>query len=84
MSVSRSPQADAEAELAGTLRAALDLLDHAAAEAQAHRDPLQLPFRALAAFLRALPGLIERARQPVQDEQLQQAVRRGSAPTPAP
>lgn len=76
------------AELATTLDAALSRLDRAAREASVHEDPLELPFTALAAFLRAQRQLyaeadvslarhIETARQPVRDDELRRAVTNG-------
>ena len=75
-------------EVAATVDAALAQLDRAAAEAAVHDDPLQLPFTALAAFLRAQRQLyadadvslarhIETARQPVRDDELRRAVIKG-------
>jgi hypothetical protein len=72
-------------KVAATVDAALAQLDRAAAEASVHDDPLQLPFTALAAFLRAQRQLyadagvslarhIETARQPVRDDELRHAV----------
>jgi hypothetical protein len=72
-------------EVAATVDAALVQLDRAAAEASVHDDPLQLPFTALAAFLRAQRQLyadadvslarhIETARQPVRDDEFRRAV----------
>jgi hypothetical protein len=72
-------------EFAATVDAALAQLDRAAAEASVHDDPLQRPFIALAAFLRAQRQLyadagvslarhIETARQPVRDDELRHAV----------
>jgi hypothetical protein len=75
-------------ELDTSVDAALVHLDQAAAEAGLHDDPLQLPFTALASFLRAQRQLyadagvslaqhIEIAKQPVQDEALRRAVIQG-------
>jgi hypothetical protein len=75
-------------EVAATVDAALAQLDRAASEASVHDDPLQLPFTALAAFLRAQRQLyadagvslarhIETARQPVRDDELRRAVIKG-------
>lgn len=75
-------------EVAGTVDAALAQLDRAAAEASVHEDPLQLPFTALAAFLRAQRQLyadagvslgrhLEAARQPVRDDEFSRAVTKG-------
>src|SRR5271166_4405364 len=75
-------------ELATTLDAALSQLDRAATEASVHDDPLELPFTALAAFLRAQRQLyaeadvslarhIETAKQPVRDDELRRAVING-------
>lgn len=71
--------------LTTTLEAALSQLDRAAKEASVHEDPLELPFTALAAFLRAQRQLyadadvslarhIETAKQPVRDDELRRAV----------
>jgi hypothetical protein len=76
------------AELGATFDAALAQLDRAATEASVHEDPLELPFTALAAFLRAQRQLyaeadvslarhIETAKQPVRDEELRRAVIKG-------
>jgi hypothetical protein len=73
------------AALGTTLDAALAQLDRAATQASVHEDPLELPFTALAAFLRAQRQLyaeadialarhIEMARQPVRDDELRRAV----------
>src|SRR4051812_227821 len=78
-------------ELDVSIDAALVPLDRAATEAALHDDPLQLPFAALASFLRAQKALyvdgaaslaqhLEQARQPVRDEELQKAVVRGIRP----
>jgi hypothetical protein len=75
-------------ELDVSIDAALVHLDRAATEAALHDDPLQLPFAALASFLRAQKALyvdgaaslaqhLEQARQPIRDEELQKAVVRG-------
>jgi hypothetical protein len=76
------------AELGASLDAALAQLDRAATEASVHEDPLELPFTALAAFLRAQRQLyaeadadlaqhIETAKQPVRDDELRSAVANG-------
>jgi hypothetical protein len=76
------------AELGTTLDVALAQLDRAATEASVHEDPLELPFTALAAFLRAQRQLyaeadaalaqhLETAKQPVRDDELRRAVTSG-------
>jgi hypothetical protein len=68
-------------DLDASIDAALVHLDRAATEAALHDDPLQMPFTALASFLRAQRQLyadgaaslaqhLEQARQPVRDEEL--------------